>query len=753
MFNLKYCPVLIQRLYGCVAVIVLLLGPFLCKAQDSLWERVGPGGGGATFRPTFSYRHPDEFLLRCDMTGAYHTQNGGQSYRQVNFPNGAHSFAFDPANEKIIYLGSSVLYRSADGGDHWEQVYPKPDQVLGQSHSGDHAEMSMEVAKNVPYWPVGEVINSIKVDSSNIYFTVGHSIFYSRDGGESWMTKDLHAPLRYLYTVQGSVYIFSTDSIYHLKKGKIITSALPAPMRPVTGFAGGRIKQTGASIFYALVNDSAHKGVWMSNDLGKTWMLSDSFPGGANATAIACAEYDAANAYVVVDRLKELPQRIWYGVWRTADSGRHWGWVWKAGGGTGQYGVPDAQNAGNLRDGWAGKAFGKEFVQVLDVGVSPYNGNMAVVTDWYRVMKTMDGGKTWEGIYSHDYADGRAASTGLDVTTTYGVHFDPFDRKHLAISCTDIGYHHSFDGGKTWIRSVSGVPADWVNTCYWAVFDPTDPGKLWSAWSGIHDLPRSKMTRDPQWKTHCKGGVCVSTDGGRSWTPLEKGMDHNSSVTCIVMDARSPAGNRTLYATVYNKGVFKSVDDGKTWVLKNNGIGDNTCAFRIALASNGDLYLVICPCPGFGGAVYKSTDGANRWSKLTLAEGDVFFPSGVTVDPSNPQRVYVACWAGNDQHISMPGGIFLSEDGGKSWTSVFDKKNYVYDVTVDPHHPGRIYCNTFTGAAWRSNDYGRNWLRIQGYDFHWGHRVIVDGNDPDKVYLTTYGSGVWHGYPRYLRPI
>jgi photosystem II stability/assembly factor-like uncharacterized protein len=690
------------------------------------------------------------------MTGTYHTKDGGQHYRQINFPNGAQSFAFDPGDDKVIYVGSSVLYRSSDGGSHWLQVYPKPDSVIGRKYSGDHGEMTLEVAKNASYWPPEQMIRSIRVDPLHtecIYFTVGHSIFYSHNGGESWMTKDLRAQLLDIYVYQKVVYIFSVDSVYRLDRGEISTLPLPTAMRPVVRFAAGRIKQTGRIIFYGLVNDSAHAGIWVSHDFGKTWRVSNRLPVGASVTSIACAEYDAASAYVVVDRMEEAPQRIWYGVWRTADGGSHWDWVWKAGGGTGQYGVPDAQNAGNLHDGWAGRAFGREFVQVLDVGVSPNDGNIAVITDWYRVMKTVDGGKNWEGIYGREYADGRSSSTGLDVTTTYGVHFDPHNPRHIAISCTDIGYHHSFDGGKSWMRSIAGVPYDWTNTCYWLVFDPADSGKLWSAWSNLHDLPRSKMTRDPQWKASCRGGVCVSADGGRSWTPLEKGMDPNSAVTCIAMDNRSPAGARILYATVYNKGVFKSVDDGKTWVLKNNGIGDNTCTFRIAFAGNGDLYLVTCPAPGFRGAVYKSTDGADSWSKLILPDNDACFPTGVTIDPSNPLRVYVSCWAGNDRHSAMSGGIFLSENGGKSWMSIFDKANYVYDVTVDTHHIGRVYCNTFTGAAWRSNDYGRSWGRIKGYDFYWGHRVVVDENDPEKIYLTTYGSGVWHGYPRMVPPI
>ncbi|MEJ0031655.1 MAG: hypothetical protein WDO15_15325 [Bacteroidota bacterium] len=53
------------------------------------WEKIGPGGGGATFIPTFSYESTNEFLVRCDMTGAYITIDGGDSYSQVNFPNGS----------------------------------------------------------------------------------------------------------------------------------------------------------------------------------------------------------------------------------------------------------------------------------------------------------------------------------------------------------------------------------------------------------------------------------------------------------------------------------------------------------------------------------------------------------------------------------------------------------------------------------------------------------------------------------------
>ena len=44
-----------------------------------------------------------------------------------------------------------------------------------------------------------------------------------------------------------------------------------------------------------------------------------------------------------------------------------------------------------------------------------------------------------------------------------------------------------------------------------------------------------------------------------------EGMGFDSPATSIVIDPESAPGNRTLYVTVYGKGVFKSTDDGKTW--------------------------------------------------------------------------------------------------------------------------------------------------------------------------------------------
>ena len=98
-------------------------------------------------------------------------------------------------------------------------------------------------------------------------------------------------------------------------------------------------------------------------------------------------------------------------------------------------------------------------------------------------MKTTDGGASWYALYSNQAPSGGWTSTGLDVTTTYGYLFDPFDSRRRFILYTDIGLFRSEDNGHSWIHSVDGAPDVWTNTTYWMAFDPAVRGKVWSVMS------------------------------------------------------------------------------------------------------------------------------------------------------------------------------------------------------------------------------------------------------------------------------
>ncbi len=770
-------------------------------SSESNWVRIGPGGGGSTFIPTFSYSSIDKFLIRCDMTGAYLTNDGGNSFAQISYPGGSQSFAYDPLDSNKIYIGSNALNRSLDGGLTWERIFPPKEDILGEYFKDDHASHSIVTKRESLYSSRGrhKSVRNIMVDPidpNRVYFSINNHFFYTSDGCLSWNKISFERAIKFIYTnttdLKEQVYAFSAYGLNVIDKNTRAYSfvTFPEHMQPAFSFTGGTINGAKSAVFFGLHNDESlrvHGGVapttlWISRDSGKTWdqnqdnVIMNSGNEIPTYSKLVASENDASNVYAVTSSYEEKNEdgsiAYWYGTLKSSDAGKSWKWVWKGGGGSGQYTVKDGEDALNLKDAWVQKAFGGEYIRLIDVGVAPDNGDVAIVTDWYRAMKTMDGGDTWTSIYSIGQADGSYTSTGLDVTTTYGVHFDPFDKDHIAISYTDIGYHHSYNGGKSWIRSTNGIPAEWHNTCYGIVFDPEVKDKIWSVWSGVHDFPRGKMTRDPKWKKRGKGGVAVSTDGGKSWTPIVEGMGFNTPSASIVLDINSPVDNRILYVAAYGKGVYKSNDGGKTWELRNKGINGSLAAFELTIQPDGTLFLITSAIPQYKnektgrdvymGAVYKSIDGADTWQKLNLGE-KVGFPNGLAYDPGNPERLYLGSWAdiylsdlvgklatengGENVLFDLDGGIFMSEDGGESWTSIFNKDHYVYDVTLDAAHPGRVYCNTFDQGAYRSDDYGRSWSKLKGYDFHWGHRVIIDGNDPEKVYLTTFGSSVWHGIP------
>jgi hypothetical protein len=367
-----------------------------------------------------------------------------------------------------------------------------------------------------------------------------------------------------------------------------------------------------------------------------------------------------------------------------------------------------------------------------------------------RSFRTIDGGKTWEQVISADVGEDRWTTTGFDVTTCYGVHFDPFNVKDMFISYTDVGLFKSADGGASWRSSIAGIPRRWQNTAYWIAFDPKVKGLVWGAFARTHDLPRPKMWQRGDPDTF-GGGVGISTDGGDHWTVSNAGMPE-TAVTHILLDPVSPVGRRTLYACGFGRGVYKSTDNGKSWALKMDGIEKTQpFAWRITRAESGTLYLIISRRSDSShvndaedGGLYRSTDGAEHWVKMKLPSG-VNGPSSLTLDPADNRRMYLSAWGVANPSGIAGGGVFLSTDAGETWKNIFSDSQHVYDVTVDPKNPNILYNAGFESGAYRSIDRGAIWTRIRGFNFKWGHRVILDPADPAQVYITTFGGSVWHG--------
>jgi photosystem II stability/assembly factor-like uncharacterized protein len=727
-------------------LIFLTISVVVCLTS-ALGERpggfriIGPGGGGAMFNPTISPHDPNTVLISCDMTGSYITHDGGRTWRMFNLRGVVNFFVFDPLDAETMYAHATGLWRSTDGGEHWNLVYPSPSAVKGVKMNSDHSDEQI-LADPDPL----STIAALAVDSSNsqvLYAAAGTeqspSLFVSRNYGKSWQKQaSLPDVPRRLWVDPHSaadartLFLASPHTIAVSSQEGVHSLPLPAAVTDISlGFGSGA-----QPTIYA----TSEQGIFVSKDGGATWSKSD-LPGeGAKVRAIATSLRHPETAYVSYDHLT-LDGKSWMGVAKSTNSGADWQLVWKE----------SDVAAKNVKDNWITERFGPGWGEnPLNLTVAQQDANLSYGTDLGRTMRTTDGGATWTALYSRRVNDAGWTSLGLDVTTSYGIHFDPFDPKRQFITYTDIGLFRSEDGGVSWTSSTAGVPREWMNTTYWIVFDPKVRGRMWSVNSYTHDLPRPKMWRHNSVLTY-KGGVCTSDDGGKNWTKSNTGMDETAS-THILLDPTSRANARVLYVAGFGRGVYKSSDGGRTWALKNHGITqEGPFAWRLARSSIGTLYVVIARRSEDGsignagdGALYRSTDGAEHWLPVSLPEG-TNGPNGLAIDPESPDRLYLAAWARATGEHGDGGGVFLSENGGKNWKQVLDKDRHIYDVDIDPQDPNVLYAAGFESSAWRSADRGLHWTRIPGFNFKWGHRVIPDPLDHDKVYITTFGGSVWHG--------
>ena len=723
------------------------------------WSIIGPGGGGTFYNASISPFDPNLVFATSDMTQCYVSEDGGLTWREFNLRMTCRSFTFDPKRPGTVYAlaGGAGLWRSDDRGHTWNLVFPDPSAAPVLAYMDDEAEAYIHSAHGY------EALTAFAIDpedSNTLYCTTGGDLRMSTDAGRHWKTLvsktitatrlfvDPHSPAgnRTVILTAGSATAVWEDGKY--------SGPLPVPDSSwVYGFAFGAGK-SGRAVLYAangfVVKNNVLQGggLLASEDGGRHWRsLNEGFlkiqakDTYSEFTTIATSLHHPEVLYASIYNW-HVPgdPNPYFGVVKTSDGGATWSVVTKESGAM----------AANMHDSWIGYHFGPDWGdQPLSFGVDANNPDLVYRTDLGRIMRSKDGGRNWEAVYSQGTENGYT-TTGLDVTTCYGLHFDPFDPKRMFISYTDIGLFRSEDGGQSWVSSAAGAPAAWLNTTYWVEFDPAVKGKMWAVMSNTHDMPRMRMLN--RWNG--RGGVVVSSDGGRTWAASNQGLPEMVA-THILLDPKSPPEARVLYVVGMGRGVFKSTDGGKTWAPKDRGLPEkNPLTWRLSLDRNGTLYVVTIRRSEDGrvgteldGAVYRSRDGAESWERMALPE-NVNGPVSVTIDPQDAERMYLSVWGRYARYAGKnppDGGVYLSTDGGRKWANVLNGSRRIYDVTVDSRNPNLVYACGFDSSAWRSADRGKTWTRIRGYNFKDGHRVIPDPADASKIYITTFGSSVWHG--------
>jgi photosystem II stability/assembly factor-like uncharacterized protein len=373
---------------------------------------------------------------------------------------------------------------------------------------------------------------------------------------------------------------------------------------------------------------------------------------------------------------------------------------------------------------------------------------------------THDGGRTWFG--GHTYAapgqkPGPGAAwlcNGLVVTTTWHFYTDPFETNRQYICYTDIGLARSTNAGQSWIWWDPKSWAPWRNTCYELAFDPEIPGKIWGAFSDVHDIPNDNIISERHGHTR-PGGVCLSRDFGESWKSQTQGLPRRA-ITSIVVDPNSPKNSRTLYAGVFEEGVFRSTDDGKSWIVKKSSLGDpqNMRVYRVILHKDGTLFAVICARRSVAGSslmtngvgLYRSTDKGESWKKINGSR-PLLYIKDFSVDPVHSNRILLG--AADAGHGDESGGLYLTEDGGENWRRIGREGPQTFGGYFHPRHNDWVYMTLTEGAPgaglWLSRDNGRSWRPFDDLPFSNIQRVEFDGASAETIHVTTFGASIWHG--------
>lgn len=350
------------------------------------------------------------------------------------------------------------------------------------------------------------------------------------------------------------------------------------------------------------------------------------------------------------------------------------------------------------------------------------------------------------------------------------------------------GIYKSEDGGATW--TLAGLEK--TRHISKVILHPKDKNTVWVASLGS------------LWGYDQDRGVFKTTDGGKTWQKVLY-IDEKTGIADMAID---PNDSNVLLAAAWEKirkpytfisggpgsGLYRSTDGGRTWRKVTKGLPENTPLGRIGLSFfRKNSNIVVATVEAKGGGVFRSKDKGQSWQKINNLNPRPFYFSKPMQDPSDESRIYVlavnfhfsedggatfrnmsmnihvdhhAIWINpsdsNHMIIGNDGGLAQTRDRGLAWEHINSLPiGQYYAITYDMRKPYYVYGGLQDNGSWagptqtsRGSVSFLDWYGIGGGD---GFHVQVDPQDWTTVYSESQGGAISRlnqasGDFRFIRP-
>jgi hypothetical protein len=278
------------------------------------------------------------------------------------------------------------------------------------------------------------------------------------------------------------------------------------------------------------------------------------------------------------------------------------------------------------------------------------------------------------------------------------------------------------DGSAVWVATVDGMGVTRDRGASWRTYREEDglpssdvvavaarEGDIWASCIEVVDLGGGSYTYDGKGLAHYDGAAGRwYVYGKRNGLPADGRLELAWDV--VVDD------DGVVWVALWNGGIGKSDDNGKTWelIVPREGTPEQSTHFY-SLAKRGDLIWAAAELDSSTGenvlcGVSKSEDNGASWSYYPLQHGVDGLCAIVDIQNAGGGDVV---WVGTVPAFGPgtgPGnGVFKSEDGGATWVNYRQAQGLSSDIVYAFASAGPwAWAGTYDGVA-RTNDGGASW--------------------------------------------